>query len=349
MFAALSAVAVLFFALAAIWSGDLFSQQQALRWQGESEQDFAQISCFIPENETIQLEDVWSYRTAMIARLKEASMDVDGSGLWMDAWSATGKVSVSSALGSGKADVLAVGGSFFDFHPIRLISGGYISQNDLMKDRVLIDEELAWLLFGGTDLQGLSFKINNQNFVVAGVVDRQADKESGLAYSGGMGLFMAWDAYKELVNDAGINCYEFVMAQPVDKFAINFAKEKIAKDSWQLVDNSNRFTFESLLDIIPQFGKRSMQTKGIIYPYWENAARYTEDWCALFILLGMMSAAWPVLYSLWRVIQMLVHGKSKLEYELIPKAKEHAHEAVRVRKRRRWERKRGLHEKTTKR
>ena len=160
----LVSAAAFFFALAALWSNDLVSQQQALRWQGESEQDFAQISCFIPENETIQLESIWSYRNAMIARLEEASLDIQSSQLWLDAWSAGGKVDVSSALGKGKADVMAVGGNFFDFHPIRLISGGYISQNDLMKDRVLIDEELAWLLFGGTDLQGLSFKINNQNF-----------------------------------------------------------------------------------------------------------------------------------------------------------------------------------------
>lgn len=61
-----------------------------------------------------------------------------------------------------------MGGNFFDFHPIRLLSGNYISPDDLMKDRVLLDEDTAWLLFGGTQLEGLSFKIDGVPFVVAG-------------------------------------------------------------------------------------------------------------------------------------------------------------------------------------
>ena len=348
VFSALSLMALICFGLAAMMSQKLVSQQQAQRWQGESETSFAQISCYIPEKETVQLDNLWTYRTAIIERLKEASLESkDESRLYLDAWSAAGVVDVSSALGNGKADVLAVGGNFFDFHPIKLISGTYISQNDLMKDRVLIDEELAWLLFGGTDLQGLSFKINGQNFVVAGVVDRQEDRESGIAYGGSMSMFMSWEAYKSLDEKAGINCYEFVMAEPVDNFAMSFAKEKIAKDSWVVVENSHRFSFESLVELIPQFGKRSMQTKGIIYPYWENAARYTEDWCALLLLLCMLFAAWPALYLVYRFIKLLRHGREKIEYELIPKASGYAHEAIRVRRRRRWERKRGLHEKTT--
>ncbi len=348
VFSILSIAAPICFALAAFMTKDLVSQQEAIRWQGESETDFAQISCYIPERETVQLDNLWNYRTAIIAKLKEASLEADGeSKLYLDAWSATGRVNVNSALGSGKADVIAVGGNFFDFHPVRLISGSYISQSDLMKDRVLIDEELAWLLFGGTNLQGLSFKINGKNFVVAGVIDRQADRENRVAYGGEMGLFMSWEAYKELDEMAGINCYEFVMAQPVDNFAMSFAKEKIAKDTWHVVENSGRFSFESIYELIGQFGKRSMQTNGIIYPYWENAARYTEDWCALLLLSAMLLAVWPVVYLVYSIIKLLVRGKNKLEYELIPKAKENTQEAIRVRQRRRWERKRGLHEKVT--
>ena len=349
VFSILCMASLICFAFTALMTDKLVSQHEAMRWQGESEQSFAQISCLIPERETVQLESVWNYRTAIINRLKEAALDTEGNNqLYLDAWSASGQVSVNSALGSGKADVLAVGGNFFDFHPIRLLSGSYISQSDLMKDRVLIDEELAWLLFGGIDLQGLSFKINGQNFVVAGVVDREADYESSIAYNGSMGLFMSYDAYKSLNADAGINCYEFVMAQPVENFAVNFAKEKIAKDSWAVIESSNRFSFENLLELVPQFGKRSMQSIGIVYPYWENAARYTEDWCALLVLLGLVFAFWPVLYLIWRFIRLFIKGKDKLEYELVPKFKENTQEAIRVRRRRHWEKKRGLHEKTTK-
>ncbi len=341
-----SAAALVCLALIAILSRGLVSQQQAERWQGESEQDFAQVSIFVPANEGMDLAQVQQLRTDAASKLKEAAFEMDSSQqLYVDAWSCSGVADVSSALGSGKADIMAVGGDFFSFHPIRLISGGYIHQDDLMKDRVILDEELAWLLFGGIDLQGLSFKINGQNFVVAGVVDRQADTENSLAYSGSMGLFMSYDAYLSLNESAKINCYEFVMAEPVDNFAFNFASEKFQSKNWLVLENTGRFELEKLMEIIPQFGKRSMQTMGLIYPYWENAARYIEDWCALLLLIAIMAAVYPVLSFMVWFVRLFRKGKSRLEDDVLPRVKENTEEAIRVRQRRRWERKRGLHEK----
>lgn len=333
-------------ALIAILSRPLVSQQQAARWQGESEQAFSQVSVFIPAHEGMDLAQVQQLRSDAASKLKEAAFEMDSdTQLYLDAWSSAGVADVSSALGSGKANVMAVGGDFFAFHPIRLLSGGYIHQEDLMKDRVLLDEELAWLLFGGIDLQGLSFKINGQNFVVAGVVDRRADPENSLAYSGGMGLFMSYDAWLSLNESAKINCYEFVMAEPVENFACNFASEKFQSKNWLVLQNTGRFELEKLLDIIPQFGKRSMQTMGLIYPYWENAARYIEDWCALLLLIAILAAVYPVVsFVLW-FIRLFRKGKSKLEDDVLPRVKENTEEAIRIRQRRRWERKRGLHEK----
>ena len=36
------------------------------------------------------------------------------------------------------------------------MSGSYFQEGDLMQDLVLLDEELAWILFGSSDLQGLT-------------------------------------------------------------------------------------------------------------------------------------------------------------------------------------------------
>jgi len=101
--------------------------------------------------------------------------------------------------------VIAVGGNFFDFHPIRLLSGNYITPDDLMQDRVLLDEETAWLLFGGTELSGMSFKINGVPFVVAGVIQREQDFASEKAYSSGMGIYMSYDGYSSLFEEAAGN------------------------------------------------------------------------------------------------------------------------------------------------
>ena len=90
---------------------------------------------------------------------------------------------MASELGHGEASAIAVGGNFFDFHPIRLLNGTYLAESDLMKDRVLLDEDLAWLLFGGTDLQGMPMEINGVPFVVGGVVQREQDFASRRAYT----------------------------------------------------------------------------------------------------------------------------------------------------------------------
>ena len=331
----------------ALWlSRGLISQQQARRWQGESEVPFAQISCFLPRGEEATMEELHSFRQSAAQRLQEAVPEGEIKSLYRDCWSCRGQAEVSTALGRGTAQVTAVGGAFFEFHPIPLLSGSYLAENDLMQDRVVLDEELAWLLFGGTQLQGLSLKINGQNFVVAGVVDREADRENRLAWpEETMGLYMSYAAWEAMNENTGADCYEFIMAQPVKGLAMGLAEEKFPVKEARLLENTGRFQPETLLKLVKSFGKRAMQTEPIAYPYWENAARYTEDLCALLLLCGCALVLPLLLWGLVRGVLLLRRGKRKLSEELLPRAVESTQEAIRVRQRRRWERKHGLHEK----
>ena len=139
----------------------LASQREAERWQGDGEMPFKQISCFLPMNEMMTLEQIATFRSVAMTRLKESSLDVSGDAvLMMDCWSTNGTVNVKGEHGKGEAAVIAVGGNYFDFHPIRLLNGDYLHPDDLMQDRVLLDEELSWLLFGGTNLQGKQLTVN---------------------------------------------------------------------------------------------------------------------------------------------------------------------------------------------
>ena len=323
----------------------LDSQKEAERWQGESRQEFSQLSCYIPVDSKLALSDIYTFRTAMLTKFHEAALDIDNdSQLYNDAWSTTGKVNVSSSLGKGEASAIIVGGNFFDFHPILLKSGNYISESDLMKDRVLLDEDLAWMLFGGTDLQGMELKINGVPFVVAGVIEREDDFASKKAYTAGMGLYMSYDAYALLDEKAGISCYELVMAEPVDGFALSFAKEKFPIGQGEIVENTGRYSFGRLIKLVGQFGSRSMQTLGVIYPYWENAARCTEDWASLLLFLGLISSALPIVTVIVIAVRYIRRGKSRLDDDLLPKLKENTQEAIRVRQRKRWEKRHGMHE-----
>ena len=347
------------------------SQHEAERWQGVSDIEYAQVSCFIPVDETVTLNQIGTFREEMAKKLHEAALDIDTEDiLTADAWSCAAKVSVSSALGKGDVYATAVGGEFFSFHPITLISGSYITAADLMQDRALLDEETAWLIFGGTDIQGMTFMINGVPFVVAGVIEREQDFATKSAYTDGMGIFISYDAWVTLNSSSGadsaaagdsassgttaaasssstgIQCYEVVLPNPVKNFAVGVVREKFPIGRGEIVNNTERFGTANLWQLIRGFGTRSMQTRGVIYPYWENAARGVEDRAALLLLGGIAALVLPCVTALVYIVKYAIVGKRRLEEDVLPRWRDSAEEAIRVQGRRRWEKKhgKGIHE-----
>ena len=317
------------------------SQQAAQRWRGENPSEFGQVTCFLPVGQGLTMEQLYTFRNAMAKKLVDASLDPQKTpGLYADAWSTAGQVKVSASRRSGEVQVLAVGGRFFDFHPLRLLSGNYLSPDDLMDDRVLLDRETAWLLFGGTELAGMSFSINGIPFVVAGVYEHEQDRFSKKADDGSMCIYMSWDGYRRLLgSEQTIACYELVMAEPVDGFAYSAAGEKFPIKNAELVDNTRRYETGRLLRLLKNHAERSMRKGETALPYWENAARASEDSAAGLLAAAMVLGTFPAVIALVCLIRFLVHGKRRMEDEWIPAARDHVEEAVRVRARRRWEKK----------
>ena len=327
-------------------SRTLPAQLAAERWQGESGQSFSQVSVFLPVDEPVSKQDVYAFRKAMLDELHKAALDAEGSdGLCRDAWSAVCKVRVSGARTASDASCIAVGGDFFTFHPLRLLSGSYLTEKDLMKDRVLLDEDLAWLLFGGTELQGMELQIGGKPFVIGGVIEREKDEASRMAYTAGRGLFMSYDAYAELTGEqSAITCYEALMAEPVRGFAARVVRDHFKLGRGEVLTNTGRFTYGRLAGLWKTADSRSMQSMGMMYPYWENAARVVEDRCSRLLLGALLALLLPASAALYVLFRLALRGKEELEDTLLPRAKENVEEAVRKRQRRRWERKQGAHE-----
>lgn len=313
-----------------VWhfTGDvLVSQKAAERWDNGSELEFRQFSVFLPESSALTVEDIYEFRSTIISKMSEVSLEQPERGsLFCDAWSTSGKLTVYGDNGSGEASVVAVGGNYFHFHPLTLVNGNYISENDLMQDRVLLDEDMAWLLFGGTDLVGMTVTINDLPFVIAGVISREEDKASVKTYSDGSGIYMSYDAFADL-SETGIDCYEIVMAEPVDGFAAGVLEENFDTDDCELVENSSRYSVANGLELIAAFGTRSMRSSAVAYPYWENAARYYEDWCALFLLLGMLFAVCPLVLLLVLLFRLCRIAKASVAAWL-PSALSEAKETI---------------------
>ena len=265
-------------------------------WAGESGQPFAQLACYLPNDQQLGQEDIWNFRKTLEGKLTEAALEAPENGsLYTDAYAGFGTLKVTGERGSAEVRVTGVGGDFFRFHPLRLRSGSYIYEKDLMQDRVILDEELAWKLFGGMDLTGLTVTIGTADYYVAGVVSREDDRYSTLAYTDGAGMFMSYSALKQCAENTGISCYEIALPNPITAFGKNMLKESFPLKDGVLVENSSRYSLGNLLRVIGDFGKRSMGRNGIIYPYWENAVRLTEDYAALLLVLTVLFAVFPVI------------------------------------------------------
>ena len=316
--------------------GKLSSQRAAERFAGDSPLSFAQMSVFMSESDSLSLNGVYSFRQALLNKLTEDSVDVpEGGRSYIDAWSAFGKTTVSGDHGNAEVNIVAVGGDWFFFHPLRVKTGSYLWEDDVMDDRVVLDRELAWRLFGGDDLAGLTLSIGGKPFVIAGVVERDADFATKAAREEGNTLYMSYGAWDRLSEDTEepVDCYELVMPQPVKGFADSFVKEKFPLGNGEIVNNSSRFSLSGIWSVVREFGMRSMHRNSVIYPEWENAARCLGDWCGLFLALTVLFIICPVVSAFLTLMFGLIRLKDYLQ-KTIPAL---VSDALDRRRTKRWE------------
>lgn len=310
------------------YSHVLQSQQAAEVWAGNSGERFAQVSVFMPRGQEAGFDEIMSFRMDIDAELIGAGKTPEeGQTLWRDAWCSFGEARVTGEKETAQAEVLGVDGDFFLFHPYKLMSGSYIYSDDLMEDRVLLDRDLAWTLFGGFDLEGMSVTIDDRRFYIAGVVEREDDVFSKKTAGGQPVLFMPLKALEQLRGEARISCYELVAADPISGFVSRMAEEGFASRTPMVVENSARYDAESIWSLLKDFGERSIIQGGYSLPYWENAARVSQDyiaglWAIMMILSILPLACFVLLFV--KAISLLKAALRRAKEKLM-QAKEEWH------------------------
>lgn len=266
------------------------SQQAAKRWAPDG--GYAQISVFYAEEAALRAEYLESFEASLESQLREAGFrsDEEENRLWASAYSASGRVTIASQRSSANVKAVGVGGDFFLFHPYQLRYGSYFSGEDLMQDRIVIDEETAWLLFGSVDVAGMQVTIGGVTHVIAGVIHRDCDLMEKRAGADQMTVYLSWDSLSRYGTAEGISCYELLLPDPVSGYAMGLASKSLGVDgvSRVAVENSERFSVRSLLKVIGDFGIRSMKTSKLILPDWENAARGWEDVLAILLVVQLV-------------------------------------------------------------
>lgn len=278
------------------------SQQMAARWS--EEKDVAQISCFFSSNAGISVDSIKEFEHSLDTALQEASITVEseneGARLWADAYSADGRISISSDRASLHVDAIGIGGDFFLFHPLQLLEGSYFSGNDINQDYCVIDEDAAWQLFGSNDVAGMTVFIGGIPHIISGVVHRPEGRLEEAAGLSDTLVYVSYQTLNELGTNNGINHYEIVMPNPVSNFAENLVRERLGSNEKEveILENTSRYSFVNRLKVIVDFGTRSMNGKAIIYPFWENIARGYEDVIALITLFMLLFLLYPIIMLL---------------------------------------------------
>lgn len=277
----------------------LSDQNMVSRWS--KDRDVAHVSCFFSTNDSISEDRITSFEHSLDSYLQEAGVleneENPDARLWVDAYSAEGKVSLATQNGKVDCDAMGIGGDFFLFHPQKLLAGRYFSGNELNLDFCILDEEAAWQLFGSNDVAGMTVEVGGVPHVVAGVIKRPTGRMVEAAGLDGTRVYLSLSSLSQYGTTTGISHYEIIMKNPVDHFVYKYVKEQLGSDEkeTEVIENSCRFSLLNRLKVLGAFGTRSMNGRAIIYPYWENLAKGYEDIISVITLYMLLFLLYPIL------------------------------------------------------
>lgn len=309
-------------------TGSLSTQQLAKRWS--KEEDFAQFACYFTEEAYFYEDQIQFVERTLVTGMEEASITgtkENGGRNWIDAYSTQGELMIASSRASISARAFGVGGDFFQFHPLTLLDGNYFDAADINEDGVIIDEVVAWQLFGSNNVAGMEVEINGSIYPVRGVVRSDKGLFSEAVKEEDPTIYVSFRILEGEEESLPIDCYEVLAVNPVKEFAKETLKNALSmtEDKYELIECSARFDFVHRFAVIRNFGIRSMTTKNIVFPYWENRARGYEDVSALILVLQILSLIYPVFwlikkgYGFWKRRKELKKKLWEMMKELLKK------------------------------
>lgn len=294
-----------------LWRGDqrviqsLTPQQTAASW-GTEDKPYAMASVFLEESAALPQSSLGEIRLSVEKALTDGGVGSD-THPWL--YSASYQTSQTLSCDSGKSEVLltVVTGDFFRIHPMQVVSGWYMDEDDLMHDRVVLDRKAAWELFASDNVVGLLVELSGVYYQIAAVVELEDGKFNEMAagntprawvYADSPGFAetappeetgdtaeaMAQTSAARVSSTPGFTCMEMVLPQPVKDFAASTMKNALKgfiSENTEITDNSGRFSVESRWHVLKNLTVRGISSDAVEYPYWENAARLTENHLAI--------------------------------------------------------------------
>lgn len=320
-------LSVSLFISAALLSESQKTQFSAENWTAKNSKfAYSQQSAFIGNDAEFTTDSLDMVRGIISNEITNASIkNEENNRLWYDSYySRIGKFQAhGTVLGNTECEINAVNGDFFMLHNFRLINGAFFSDNDLMQDYAVIDDNTAWKLFGSSDVVGMSFTVNNNDFYVSGVIERPKSKGEIEYYGKSPEIYISYDSASAIIGEeySAISCYEAVLPEPVENFASKTFKTAFEaySDSSVLITNTDRFSFGKRMKALKNISSCVAPKKPVIYPWWENAARKTEFRLSFIYLFALLALIIPLITVIVLLVKLYRHyrkQKRKLKNKL---------------------------------
>lgn len=304
----------------------LYSQQAAERWESK-ENPYSEISLFYSDSYEAGKKTVEELRTGITKKLVEDTYfdpaDTSGRRAYIDAYSGFADMVIERENVQLTGKVYGVSDDFFLVHPIPLLNGNYINPVEKASEigdgidpfQVVLDENMAWNIFGSVNVEGMKIWIGGRVFTVMGVVEASQNKTEEMAYGNYDAAFIPYSAFALMDKKVNINCYEAVLPEPIKGYAMSTmgkaadivvdpeeeasgteVRSSLSFGKRELVENTDRFGISSIWKYLKNKKYMSMKTTEIAYPFWENVARFEMEraggifkLCCILLILPVVS------------------------------------------------------------
>lgn len=293
-------------------SGTIGFLEAGDRWSSSGDR-FAVITLYTEENAAVSGDQVRAWVRSIDAKLLESSVaPKENARSWTYTYAAEETMTVTGPKDRTTAEVIAAGGDFFVFHPQEFVSGTAFLNDESNPNGVVIDEDLAWKIFGATNVIGMELTIGEVPFVVTGV-SRRASEQGIYDYTYGERprMYMSYAGYIKLRGDENhITMFEAALPNAVRGFALNIFNGSVTsnEETMAVMEATDRFSVTNRYGNMKILKYSWIRENKIEYPYWENEARVADYRCAVLMIFEVILAGASVCAMLVSFILLRISG-----------------------------------------
>lgn len=288
------------------------------RWSADGER-FAVITLYTEQGDTLSEDQIGAWARSVDSSLLEASIapENENARSWAYTYAFEETLNVMGPRASASAQTIAAGGDFFVFHPLEFIYGAPFLNDSSLPNGVVLDEDLAWKLFGAVNIIGMEMTIEETPFTVVGITRRES--KNGIydyTYGERPRMYMSYAGYAKLYGDEPrITMFESAIPNAVRSFAKNIydGVVKANEETSTVMEASDRFSLQNRYNNMKLLKYSWIRENKIEYPYWENVARVADHRCAIMMIFEVVLAAAAVISMLGSFILLRLSGYSLID------------------------------------